>query len=297
MTGLSNEKPQFGILSTGVAGLDEILYGGQLEGQFYLVEGEPGTGKTTLSLQVLLEGARRGEPVLYISLSESEREIQRVARSHDWSLKGVSIYEYTPPQRSLNPDEQYSVFHPSDVEFHDATRSILKEVERVHPARAVIDALSEIRLLAGDALRYRRQILALKQYFANRNCTVLLLDDRTAETHDFQLESIAHESPRIHLSAARQGVSWRLSVADNGIGIAPEYHDKVFGVFNRLHSNNDRYAGTGIGLAICQKIVERYGGHIWIESEQGVGSVFHFTLPAASAEHMTQPLSALGSAP
>jgi light-regulated signal transduction histidine kinase (bacteriophytochrome) len=103
------------------------------------------------------------------------------------------------------------------------------------------------------------------------------------------------ESPRIHVSAARQGSSWRFSVADNGIGIAPEYYDKVFGVFKRLHSNNDRYAGTGIGLAIYHKIGERYGGRIWFESEQGAGSVFHFTLPAASAEHLAQPVSALGS--
>jgi light-regulated signal transduction histidine kinase (bacteriophytochrome) len=104
------------------------------------------------------------------------------------------------------------------------------------------------------------------------------------------------ESPRIHIRAVRQGSSWRFSVADNGFGIAPEYHDKVFGVFKRLHSNNDRYAGTGIGLAICQKIVERYSGRIWIESEQGAGSVFHLTLPVASAEHLAQPVSALGSA-
>ena len=193
MSVLSEQKPRAGtIVSTGVAGLDEVLYGGLLEGQFYLVEGEPGTRKTALSLQFLLEGARRGEPVLYISWSESERKIQQVAHSHGWSLEGVTIYQYTPAEQNLSPEEQYSVFHPPDVEFHDVTQRILKEVERVHPARAVIDALSEIRLLAGDALRYRRQILALKQYFANRNCTILLPDDRTLETHDFQLESIAH---------------------------------------------------------------------------------------------------------
>ena len=133
------------IVSTGVAGLDEVLYGGLLEGQFYLVEGEPGTRKTALSLQFLLEGARRGEPVLYISWSESERKIQQVAHSHGWSLEGVTIYQYTPAEQNLSPEEQYSVFHPPDVEFHDVTQRILKEVERVHPARAVIDALSEIR--------------------------------------------------------------------------------------------------------------------------------------------------------
>jgi PAS domain S-box-containing protein len=105
------------------------------------------------------------------------------------------------------------------------------------------------------------------------------------------------EAPRVHVKAARQGSIWRFSIADNGIGIAPEYHDKVFGVFKRLHSNNEKYAGTGIGLAICQKIVERYGGRIWIESESGAGSVFHFTLPAASAEHLTEPVSARGSVP
>jgi light-regulated signal transduction histidine kinase (bacteriophytochrome) len=122
----------------------------------------------------------------------------------------------------------------------------------------------------------------LEQLFHNLSCNSL----------KYRKES---EPPRIHVSAGRQGSSWRFSVADNGIGIAPEYHEKVFGVFKRLHSNNDRYAGTGIGLAICHKIVERYGGRIWIESEQGVGSVFPFTLPVAPAEHLAQPVSALGS--
>lgn len=117
MSVLPEQKPQVGsTVSTGVSGLDEVLFGGLLEGQLYLVEGEPGTGKTTLSLQFLLKGARRGEPVLYLSLAESETEIQQVARSHGWSLEGLSIYPYAPPQQSLGPEEQYSVFHPTDVE-------------------------------------------------------------------------------------------------------------------------------------------------------------------------------------
>jgi len=179
-------------ISTVIRGLDDVLRGGFPAGHLFLVEGEPGSGKTTLGLQFLMEGARRGEPVLYVTLSESEREIQKVARSHNWSLDQVTIYEFTPTEDSLRPEDQYSAFHPSDVEFQDTTQSILNKVEEVQPRRVVLDSLSEIRLLARDSLRYRRQVLALKQFFTNRNCTVLLLDDRTATEHDLQLQSIAH---------------------------------------------------------------------------------------------------------
>jgi circadian clock protein KaiC len=179
-------------LSTGVAGLDDILNGGFPEGHFFLLEGEPGTGKTTLGLQFLLDGAKRGEKGLYVTLSESKAEIEKVARSHQWSLDDLTIFEYTPTEQTLRPDEHYTVFHPSEIEFQATTEIILNEIERVHPTRIVFDSLSEMRLLAGDSLRYRRQILALKHYFANRNCTVLLLDDRTASPEDLQLQSIAH---------------------------------------------------------------------------------------------------------
>ncbi|HEX5410666.1 MAG TPA: ATPase domain-containing protein [Terriglobia bacterium] len=178
--------------SSGVSGLDEILHGGFPQGHFYLVEGEPGAGKTTLGLQFLMEGARQGGRALYITMSESEYELRKIAGSHGWSLDGVTIYQYAPQGTDLSPEEQYSVFHPSDVEFQDTTQEILREVKRINPARVVLDSLSEIRLLARDPLRYRRQVLALRQYFSTRDCTVLLLDDRTSSVHDIQLESIAH---------------------------------------------------------------------------------------------------------
>jgi circadian clock protein KaiC len=186
------EEQQDQRVSTGIEGLDDVLTGGFPQGHFFLVEGEPGTGKTTLGLQFLMTGARLGERALYVTLSESKREIEKVARSHKWSLEGVTIFEYTPTEESLRPEDQYSAFHPSDLEFQDTTQSILREVERLQPARVVLDSLSEIRLLARDSLRYRRQVLALKQFFTNRNCTVLLLDDRTSGDEDLQLQSIAH---------------------------------------------------------------------------------------------------------
>jgi len=179
-------------VSTGIKGLDDVLNGGFPQGHFFLIEGEPGTGKTTLGLQFLMQGARKGEKSLYVTLSESKREIEKVARSHRWSLEGVTIFEFTPTEDSLRPEDQYSAFHPSEVEFQDTTQNILREVERVQPTRVVLDSLSEIRLLARDSLRYRRQVLALKHFFTNRNCTVLLLDDRTSGAEDLQLQSIAH---------------------------------------------------------------------------------------------------------
>jgi circadian clock protein KaiC len=180
------------VISTGIPGLDDVLSGGFPLGHFFLVQGEPGAGKTTLGLQFLMEGGRNGERVLYVTLSESEHEIKKVARSHGWSLSGITIYEFTPTEDSLRPEDQYSAFHPSDLEFQDAMQNILNQVERLQPHRVVIDSLSEIRLLARDSLRYRRQILALKHFFTNRKCTVLLLDDRTATDRDLQLQSIAH---------------------------------------------------------------------------------------------------------
>jgi len=176
--------------STGIVGLDDILGGGLPEGHLFLIEGEPGTGKTTMALQFLLSGAKIGEKVMYITLSESKRELREVARSHRWSLDDIPIFEYTPAESALREEDQYSAFHPSELEFQDITKNILAQIESVQPKRVVLDSLSELRMLARDSLRYRRQILALKQYFSNRNCTVVLLDDRTAEQN--QLQSIAH---------------------------------------------------------------------------------------------------------
>jgi len=179
-------------LITGVDGLDNILEGGLPPGHLYLIEGDPGTGKTTLALQFLLEGAKQGEPVLYVTLSESQKELEAVAASHGWTLEKVQIFELLRDEEALRPERQYTVFHPSEVELGDTTKAIMGKVEAVHPKRIVIDSLSELRMLAQDPLRYRRQILAFKQYFTGKQCTVLLLDDRTNTDRDLQLQSIAH---------------------------------------------------------------------------------------------------------
>ena len=179
-------------LPTGIVGLDYILRGGLPKYRLHLIEGSPGTGKTTLGLQFLLEGARRGEKGLYITLSESREELDAVAASHGWSLDSITIQDLTQSGNSLTDNSRYTVFHPSEVELDETTRAVLDEVERVNPVRVVFDSLSEMRMLASDPLRFRRQILALKQYFLTRNCTVMVLDDRTLQNPDRQLESIAH---------------------------------------------------------------------------------------------------------
>jgi circadian clock protein KaiC len=179
-------------LATGSAGLDSVLNGGFPANRLYLVEGDPGTGKTTMALQFLLEGARRGEPVLYVTLSETKEELAAVAASHGWSLEGIGLHELVPSEESLKTEAHYTIFHPSEVELGETTRAVIEEVERIQPRRVVFDSLSEMRLLARDPLRYRRQILALKQFFAGRKSTVLLLDDRTSADADLQVQSIAH---------------------------------------------------------------------------------------------------------
>jgi circadian clock protein KaiC len=178
--------------ASGVPGLDEVLCGGFVRNRVYLVEGVPGSGKTTLALQFLMDGAARGEEALYVALSETREEIEAVAASHGWSIGGITIREVAASERALNSDDQYTMFHPSEVELSETTQSILADVDRIKPRRVVFDSLSELRLLAGSPLRYRRQILALKQFFASRDSTVLLLDDLTASDRDLQVQSIAH---------------------------------------------------------------------------------------------------------
>lgn len=180
-------------LKTGIEGLDDILHGGFPQGHLYLIEGDPGTGKTTLALQFLLEGIRKGETVLYVTLSESTEELQQVARSHGWNIEGLRIFEMIPPDDDLKPEAQYTVFHPSEVELADTIASILQQVDDAKPQRLVFDSLAELRMLARDPLKYRRQILALKRHLSGRNITVLMLDDRTSTaSDDLQLQSIAH---------------------------------------------------------------------------------------------------------
>ncbi len=178
--------------ATGIAGLDDILGGGLARNHLYLVEGDPGTGKTTIAMQFLMEGARLGQKGLYVTLSETRAELLEIADSHGWSLDGLEIFELVPDEAQLRPEAQYTVFNPSEIEMSDTTNAVMAEVERMQPARVVFDSLSELRLLARDSLRYRRQILGLKQYFSGRKCTVLLLDDRSGESHDQQIQSIAH---------------------------------------------------------------------------------------------------------
>ena len=154
------------VLSTGIDGLDNILGGGLTPERVYLVEGEPGTGKTTTGLQFLVEGARHGESVVYITLAETSDELQGVADSHGWALDGIHIHEVLPSEILLQPEAQYTMFHPSEVEMGATLRKILSVIEERKPARVVIDSLSELQLLADTPLRYRRQVLALKQFLA-----------------------------------------------------------------------------------------------------------------------------------
>ena len=179
-------------LSTGIAGLDRILHGGLPGGQMYLVEGDPGTGKTTLAVQFMLSNAKEGRSGLYITLSETAKELTLAAKSHGWDLASLPILELTPDEMAGSEESQYTVFHPSEVELISTLRRMLEEVERLNPQCVVFDSLSELRLLAGDSVRYRRQLLALKSFFAQRATTVLILDDRTGEGTDKQLQSIAH---------------------------------------------------------------------------------------------------------
>ena len=187
-----HSTPDTAPVATGIEGLDTILEGGLTPNRLYLLEGLPGAGKTTMALQFLLEGVRHGETVLYVTLSETEAELREVAASHGWSLEGVAIHELFPMGDQLDPEEQYTMFHPSEVELGRLTQDILAEVERLQPQRVVFDSLSEIRLLAGSLLRFRRQILALKQYFAGRKATVLLLDEAHLQEQGLNAHTIVH---------------------------------------------------------------------------------------------------------
>jgi circadian clock protein KaiC len=192
---MNNER--YRRLKTGITGLDDVLHGGLQSGHVYLVEGDPGTGKTTLGLQFLLEGVTNNESTLYITLAESRQELQAVAESHGFDISKIEVFEVQPPELDAQSSSQYTVFHPSEVELVDVMQNILSKVEKMQAGRIVFDSMSEIRMLARDPLRYRRQILSLKQFFVGRGSTVLLLDDRTSEHLDSQLQSICHGAIRM----------------------------------------------------------------------------------------------------
>ena len=207
---MTTTDPTGALVATGIAELDDILGGGLTADRVYLLNGSPGAGKTTLSLQFLLEGVRTGEGALYVTLSETRRELLAVAQSHGFSLDGIEIVELISEELDLDPEQQTTMFMPSEVELNVTTRKILDEVDRLKPKRVIIDSLSEIKLLAQTSLRFRRQVLALKQYFAGRGCTVLFLDDKSmVGEDDQQLESVAHGVINLEQLAPEYGAERR----------------------------------------------------------------------------------------
>jgi circadian clock protein KaiC len=270
--------------STGVAGLDDVLGGGLPTHHLYLVEGNPGAGKTTLGLQFLREGAQRGEKGVYVTLSETETELQTVAASHGWSLAGIEVFELVSSE-GLGPDAEQSILHPSEVELGETVRGVMNAVERMRPSRVVFDSLSEMRLLAQNPLRYRRQVLALKKFFAQCSCTVLMLDDRSTKETDQQLHSIAHgvinleqsvdhygpERRRLRVTKMR-GIKFRggehdFSLDTGGIAVFPRLvaAEHRMGVQTRIGSTGvpamDKLMGGGLA----------YGSNTLFVGPSGVG--------------------------
>ena len=212
MTGESGERElmqEAGPVSSGLKALDYILRGGFAANRIHLIEGEPGAGKTTLGLQFLLEGKSKNERCLYVTLSEGRDELMNVAETHGWDLTGIDIFELVPPELSLDPEREQSILYASDLELGETVRLVMEEVQRVAPARVVFDSLSEIRLLAQGPLRFRRQVLALKHFFATRHCTVLFLDDLTQREDDLSLHSLAHGVIRLEQIALTYGAERR----------------------------------------------------------------------------------------
>lgn len=241
--------------SSGCAGLDDVLGGGLPIGHFYLIEGEPGTGKTTLALQFIAEGIKNGEKVLYVTLSESAEELAAVAKTHSLNVDGSSVLEVRPSEQDLTPEGQYTVFHPAEVELNDRVQTIMGEVDRRRPKRLVIDALSEVRMLAKDPLRYRRQVLSLKEY-APKDCTVILLDDRSSRYADLELHSIVHGVISMGRVAREYGKTMRrIEVTKlRGCAFREGYHDYIIrsggvSIFPRLVAAEYRDEGSDKGVA------------------------------------------------
>lgn len=212
----------------GVDGLDSLICGGLTRNRLYLIEGDPGVGKTTLALSFLLEGARNGEKGFYITLSETKEELEQVAESHGWLLEPLEILELSTIERHLQTLAPDTLFHPSEIELNRTTEYLTREIDRVKPLRLVLDSLAELRLMSETALRYRRQMLALKQFFAGRKVTVLLLDDMT-EHRDLQVQSIAHGVITMETFSLDFGVDRRrLKVTKmRGISFRGGYHDFI----------------------------------------------------------------------
>lgn len=231
--------------ATGIPGLDNILCGGLPGNRLYLIDGNPGVGKTTLALQFLLEGVRHGERCLYVTLSETRDELDAVADSHGWSLDGIQVIELSQVEQTLNSKSQNTLFQPAEVELDNLTRLLVSEFDRIAPTRMVLDSLSEMRLMAQSALRYRREILRLKQHFATRDCTVLLLDDRSAPAQEGQVQSIVHGMVCLQTMPLKFGINRRfLSIAKmRGSRFREGNHDYVIKlggltVFPRLAAMN-----------------------------------------------------------
>ncbi len=233
---------------TGVEGLDDVLVGGLRRGRVYLVEGSPGTGKTTIATKFLLTGAAEGERGLYITLSETEEELRETAVSHGWKFEPPNdVFELVPPESLLDEDQQQSLLYSSDLELGETTKRIFEAIERVNPSRIVLDSLSEIRLLAQSSLRYRRQVLAMKHYFAKNDATVMMLDDLTTETLDKTVHSVAHAVIRLEETAPEYGAERRRLrvIKYRGQRFRGGYHDMVIEtggvrVFPRLISAEHR---------------------------------------------------------
>ena len=194
---------------TGSEALDDILSGGYERSRVHLLEGRPGSGKTTLALQFLMDARERGERPLYITLSEGRTELIEAAATHGWSLDGIEIYELVPPELSLDPSREQSVVYSSDLELGETVKLVMDCVERIQPHCVVFDSLSDIRLLAGNPLRYRRQVLALKHYFAGKDCTVVFVDDLTEEMDDANLHSLVHGVVRLETMTISYGAERR----------------------------------------------------------------------------------------
>jgi circadian clock protein KaiC len=211
---------------TGIPGLDYLLKGGLPAHRTHLVEGHPGAGKTTVGMQFLLEGLRHGESCMYITLSETEDELRANAASHGWSLDGIHIQELQAGD-NLRPEEQYTLFHPAEIELGDLSKSVFAAVEQFRPARAVLDSVSDMRLLARDSLRYRRQILGLKQFFVGRGCTLMLLNENGGNDQDPHIQSLSHGVIRLEQQIHDFGlVRRRLQISKlRGVAYVAGYHD------------------------------------------------------------------------